>query len=63
MKFSFNIDKIENDQAILNCGDGQTIRWPLNKLPAGAKANDKIAFTIGEDSLPKNILNEILGEK
>jgi hypothetical protein len=63
MKFSFNIDKIENNQAVLNGGDGRTINWPLEKLPAGAKAGDKIAFAVGEEDLAKDILNEILGEK
>jgi hypothetical protein len=63
MKFIFNIDKIEGDRAIINDGK-KVISWPREKLPANAKENDKITFTVGEeDDLAKNILNEILGEK
>jgi hypothetical protein len=64
MKLTFVIDKIEGDKAALNDGGGKKIYWPLDKLPAHVKENDKITFNIGEeDDLAKNILNEILGEK
>ncbi|MDD4902346.1 MAG: hypothetical protein PHE24_04370 [Patescibacteria group bacterium] len=61
MKFIFNIDKIEDDEATLNDGGGKIINWPIDKLPLGAKKNDKITFSVGEeDNLAKDILNEIL---
>ena len=63
MKIIFNIDKIEGNRVTLNNGEGEKIYWPLDKLPANAKENDKITFDIGEeDNLAKNILNEILSE-
>jgi hypothetical protein len=62
MQVTFNVDEVENSQATLNDGDGRTIIWPLDRLPANTKVDDKITFSIGEDTLPKNILNEILEE-
>ncbi|HTX86768.1 MAG TPA: hypothetical protein VMC41_01720 [Candidatus Nanoarchaeia archaeon] len=61
MKLVFTIDKIEGERAALNDGGGKIISWPINKLPADAKVDDKITFNIGEDDdLAKDILNEIL---
>jgi hypothetical protein len=62
MKLIFNIDKIENSQAVLKDEGGQLINWPLDLLPPNAKAGDKIKFNVGEEeNSAKNILNEILG--
>jgi hypothetical protein len=64
MKLIFTIDKIEGGRVTLSDGEGKKIYWPLDKLPARSKEDDKITFAIGEeDDLAKNILNEILGEK
>jgi hypothetical protein len=61
MRINITIDKIQDGQAILKDEKGRLIDWPLDLLPAGAKAGDKTAFNIGEEGgLAKNILNEIL---
>ena len=63
MKFNFTINKIDDNQAVLDDGSGKIIYWPADKLPADAKVGDKMIFSIGEDDdSAKNILNEILGE-
>jgi|WetSurMetagenome_2_1015567.scaffolds.fasta_scaffold08751_4 hypothetical protein len=63
MKIDLIIEKIDDKQAVLSDQNGRLINWPFDFLPADAKENDKITFSIGEDdNLAKNILNEILDE-
>lgn len=62
------IDRFENEKAVLKTEDGETIVWPKNMLPAGAKEGMILAFTvIGDEEkeknkkeLAKDILNELL---
>lgn len=68
MKINLTIDRFEGEKAVLKDEDGNTIIWPKNKLPEGAKEKAVLTFTVGDDkkseedkkNLAKNILNEIL---
>ena len=40
------VDRIEDDTAVLDLGDGRTLDVPLALLPAGAKEGDGLAFVL-----------------
>lgn len=62
------IEKIEGKNALLIFDDGQTLTWPIEKLPAEVIAGSAIKIFIsseelidnGKNLLAKDILNEIL---
>lgn len=63
------IDRIEGDKAIISIKDGQTIHWPIEKLPKNSLEGNNIKIFIAQQEisdeeernlLAKNILNEIL---
>lgn len=68
MHIKITIDRLENDKAVLQTEDGQSIIWPKDKLPAGAREGMALNFNILSDietekskrELAKEILNEIL---
>ena len=68
MNIKLTIDRIEGDEAVLKTEDGQSVVWPKNKLPDGARESMALNFNILSDAetekdkkeLAKEILNEIL---
>ncbi|MDO8593149.1 MAG: DUF3006 domain-containing protein [bacterium] len=70
MIIRLTIDRFENDQAVLISHDGQTIIWPKDKLPAGARDGLALNFEIMEDQergekdrqAAKDIINEIINQ-
>ncbi len=71
MNIKITIDRVENDKAVLQTEDGQSIIWPKDKLPEGAREGTALNFNILNDAeaekdkkkLAKEILNEILNTK
>jgi hypothetical protein len=68
MEHSLTIDRLENEKAVLKTETGETIIWPKNMLPTGAKEGTILVFAIIGDKeeekrkkeLAKDILNELL---
>lgn len=68
MKISLTIERFEDNQAILKGDDGICVSWPKDKLPENAKEKEVVTFNLSSeataktenDSLAKDILNEIL---
>ncbi len=68
MNIQITIDRFEGDKAVLQTEDGQSIVWPKDKLPDGAREGMALNFNILSDAetekdkkkLAKEILNEIL---
>lgn len=40
------VDRIEDDVAVLDLGDGRTVDVPLSLLPAGVKEGDGLSFVL-----------------
>jgi len=68
MNVKIIIDRFENNKAVLQTEDGQSIIWPKDKLPQDAREGMALNFNILSDAeteqdkkeLAKAILNEIL---
>ena len=62
------LDRIEGSYAVLILEDGQTLNWPVNKLPLGYKEGMVCRLQLEYDgkeelkqeNIAKQILNEIL---
>ncbi len=62
------VDRIEGEKAILKTGDGDSIIWPIEKLPKGIKESAALSLEINTDEdyankqkkLAKEIINELL---
>ena len=62
------IEHIDQRQATLRLTDGQTIHWPLKKLPANCAVGSTVRLRVStadgaaaeQEQLSKAILNEIL---
>ena len=71
MNLTLTIDRFEEDKAVLKTSDNNTIIWPKNKLPTGAREGSILYFKIMADEeaeknkqeQAKDILNEILDVK
>lgn len=68
MQIKLIIDRFEGNQAVLIASDGQTIIWPKDKLPAGAREGAALNFEVAEKAerekkdrqTAKEIINEII---
>ncbi|MFH0854116.1 MAG: hypothetical protein V1891_01345 [bacterium] len=63
------INRIDGDKAIISIEDGQTITWPIEKLPKNSIEGAEIKIFVAQNKisdeeertlLAKNLLNEIL---
>lgn len=71
MNVKLIIDRFEGDKAVLKADDGDSIIWPKDKLPAGAKEGVILNFNVKSDSeaekekreIAKEMLNEIMSAK
>lgn len=71
MQIKLTIDRLEGKMAVLKTDDGDTVIWPKNKLPTGAREGAVLNFIIANDGeteknkkeLAKEILNQILETK
>ncbi|MBT5338692.1 DUF3006 domain-containing protein [Candidatus Falkowbacteria bacterium] len=62
------IDRIEEDKAVINLGNGHNLTWPVDKLPTNHHEGDAVRIHITEDveqttiseNTAVNVLNEIL---
>lgn len=65
------IDRFENNQAVLQTDDGQTLLWPKKNLPDSLKEGSAVYLhlthaateTKKREALAKEILNEIMNAK
>lgn len=61
------IDRIEQDQAVIQIDDGQTLLWNINNLPPNFSEGDEVVIEIKnlieadyeQQELAKSILDEI----
>lgn len=62
------VDRLEGSKAVLKLDDGQSLNWPVDKLPAGAVEGTQLKILLlsdkGEEEerekMAKAVLNEIL---
>ena len=68
MKLELTLDRLEGDKAVLLTKERETIIWPQNKLPAGAREGHVLVVEISDsreaqakqNQTAKDILNEVL---
>ena len=62
MEYPLTIHSWEGDKAVLQDEEGNTVKWPQDKLPQSVQAGDKIYFNISlhQSRAAKDILNEVL---
>ena len=62
------VDRVEGNKAVLKLDDGQSLDWPIDRLPADAGEGSRVKLVIlsnkGEqeerEEMAKAVLNEIL---
>lgn len=56
------IHDINNNEAIIQLPDNQTLRWPVKHLPHNTKKGEEIILSLytNKELQVKNILNELL---
>ena len=70
MIIKLTVDRFEGGKAVLITGEGETIIWPKNKLPADIHEGSGLSFDIEEKSqrekqdkqTAKDIINEIIDQ-
>lgn len=70
MLIKFTVDRFEENKAVLITGDGETIIWPKNKLPANVHEGSCLIFDVAEKKeqeklnkqTAKDIINEIINQ-
>lgn len=68
MIIKLTVDRFEKDKAVLIAGDGETMVWPKNKLPANIHEGSCLSFDVAEKQerekrdkqAAKDIINEII---
>ena len=62
------VDRIENKKAVLKLDDGQSLDWPMEKLPADASEGSQVKLVLfsnkteeeEREEMAKAVLNKIL---
>lgn len=62
------VDRVEGSQAVLKFDDGQSLDWPIDKLPPEASEGSQVKLVLLSDKgeqeereeMAKAVLNEIL---
>lgn len=62
------VDRIEDKKAVLKLDDGQSLDWPIDKLPSDVSEGSAVKLVVFSDKMEeeereevaKSVLNEIL---
>ncbi len=62
------VDRVEGKKAVLKLDDGQSLDWPMDKLPGDAREGSRVKLVLfsnkteeeEREEMAKKVLNEIL---
>lgn len=67
MELKVTIKELSGNEAVLKFEDGQSVTWPVSKLPKDSKIEDVLTISMNDngsekepEQLAKDLLNEIL---